>query len=242
MEVPHLETKDANTSSPFCAVVLIAIALVATPAGSHESENDGHIPTNTNYGFDAIGRDTLEGITDGKYTDVWSHNGYAYIGTFQEPDCSNSGVFVVDIAASISNYPSISGATVAEIKSPPDTRINDVKVITIGSRDVLITTEEPCGAGINGGEVSDLNINKPCPIQSDRDGDGIGDCGRANSNGNKDQIGKKGPGAVSQHGRGGISLWDVSNPNKPKPLKRASWTFEAFTIHIRGQASMEARI
>lgn len=212
-----------STVALVCTVIVFNLPVTITSA--HESENDGHIAPNVNYGFEPIGRDILEGITDGKYTDVWSQNGYAYVGTFQEPDCSSSGVFVVDIAAAIANYPNTSGATVAEIKSPPDTRINDVKTITIGDTDVLITTEEPCGSGIAGGAVSDLNINKPCPLASDRDGDGVGDCNRANTNGNKDEIGKGGPGAASQHGRGGISLWDINNPSKPKPLKKSFLDF-----------------
>lgn len=217
----------------WAAAVFGALALMATvlaaPTSAHESENDGHIAPNTNYGFEVIGRDTLEGVADGKYTDTWSLNGFAYIGTFQEPECSTAGVFVVDIADAIANYPDISGATVAEIKSPPDTRINDVKAITIGNLDVLITTEEPCGAGTNGGAVSDQNINKPCPLTGrDKDGDGendIADCNRANTNGNKDEIGKRGPGAPAQKGRGGISLWDVSNPAKPKPLNKSFLDF-----------------
>ncbi len=205
----------------YVASALITIAL-ATTSSAHESDNDGHVAPNTNYGFEPIGRDILEGITDGKYTDVWSQNGFAYVGTFQEPDCSTSGVFVVDIAAAIANYPDTSGATVAEIKSPPDTRINDVKTITIGDTDVLITTEEPCGAGIVGGGVSDFNINKACPLSA---GKGTGDCNRANTNGNKDEIGKRGPGAPLQHGRGGISLWNVNDPTKPKPLKKSFLDF-----------------
>jgi len=125
--------------------VLVATTMFPSSAGAHDSENDGHIPANVNYGFEVIGRDLLEGITDGKYTDVWSHDGFAYIGTFQEPECSTAGVFVVDIAMAIENYPETSGATVAEIPSAVDTRINDVKTVEIGDTDVLIATEEPCG-------------------------------------------------------------------------------------------------
>lgn len=36
---------------------------------------DGHVPANVNYGFTVIGRDTLGGIEDGLYTDVWAHKG-----------------------------------------------------------------------------------------------------------------------------------------------------------------------
>ena len=211
------------------AVLALLATVFAIPSSAHESPNDGHVPANTNYGFEVIGRDVLEGVTDGKYTDVWSQDGYAYIGTFQTPECSTSGVFIVDIAAAIESYPETSGATVAEIKSPPDTRINDVKTIDVNGTTVLITTEEPCGAGINGGAVSDFNINKPCPVTgNDKDGDGendIADCNRANTNGNKDEIGRRGPGAPAQHGRGGISLWDVTDPTNPKPLEKSYLDF-----------------
>ena len=87
-------------------------ASVATTGLTHDSPNDGHIPKDVNYGFEVVGRDTLGGVTDGQYTDVWSHKGFAYVGTFQEP-CSNAGVFIVDIDAAIANYPDTEGATVA---------------------------------------------------------------------------------------------------------------------------------
>ncbi len=172
---------------------LAVVAMIATTAAvgvAHDSDNDGHVPSNVNYGFEVIGRDTLAGVQDGLYTDVWSHDGFAYIGTFQEPDCSDAGVFVIDIAAAVANYPNTEGATVAEIKSAPNTRINDVKVHTVGDTDVLITTQEPCGKPIPGGPVSDAN---------------------SNPNGN---------GAPFQVGQGGISLYDVTDPTKPKALKK----------------------
>ncbi len=125
----------------------LTVALAPTAGLAHDSPNDGHIPKDANYGFEVIGRDTLGGVTDGLYTDVWSHDGYAYIGTFQDP-CTDAGVFIVDVAAAIANYPDTEGATVADIKSAPNTRINDVKVHTVGDVDVLITTQEPCGKSI----------------------------------------------------------------------------------------------
>jgi hypothetical protein len=178
--------------------VLSVVALLAatTVASAHDSPNEGHIPKDANYGFEVIGRDTLGGVEDGLYTDVWSHNGYAYIGTFQEPDCSNAGVFVVDMAAAVANYPDTEGSTVAEIKSAPNTRINDVKVHTVGDKDVLVTTQEPCGNAIPGGPVSDANHHP---------------------NGN---------GSAFQVGQGGISLYDVTDPTKPKALKKNFMEYE----------------
>jgi len=122
----------------FVSSLVVAALGTTLVASAHESPNDGHIPVNTNYGFSVVGRDLLDGVADGLYTDVWSHKGYAYVGTFQEPDCTNAGVFIVDIQQAISNYESspdlINGATVAEIKSAPNTRINDVKVHTVRKR------------------------------------------------------------------------------------------------------------
>ncbi len=141
-----------------CAVGL----LLSTAVAAHETPNpDGHVPPNFNYGFEPIGRDTLAGVTDGLYTDVWSHDGYAYVGTYQEPACTRAGVFVVDIDQAIANYGSgsLQGAVVAEIKSQPNTRVNDVKVHTITfqnqERDILIATEEKCGP-LNGNSTKQL--------------------------------------------------------------------------------------
>ena len=179
----------------FTTVVLAAS--IATVGLAHDSPNEGHIPIDINYGFKVIGRDTLAGIEDGLYTDVWSHDGYAYIGTFQEPGCTDAGVFIVDMAAAVANYPtSIEGATVAEIKSAPNTRINDVKVHSVGDVDVLITTQEPCGSQIPGGAISDANSNP------------------------------NGKGAKFQVGQGGISLYDVTDPTKPKALKKNFLEYE----------------
>lgn len=136
------------------ALAAVSVSALLTPgvASAHDTDlPDGHLPTNINYGFEVVGRDTLAGVTDGLYTDVWSHDGYAYVGTYQEPACTRAGVFVVDIAQAMENHAGgdVSGAVVAEIASPPNTRVNDVKVHTITfqnqERDVLIATEEKCG-------------------------------------------------------------------------------------------------
>ena len=186
---------------PFLVAVATALVLVVstTTAVAHDSPNEGHIPANTNYGFEVIGRDTLAGIEDGLYTDVWSHKGFAYVGTFQDPSCTDAGVFVVDIEAAIAQYgdgEQTAGATVAEIRSAPNTRINDVKVHSVGDTDVLIATQEPCGQQIPGGPISDANRNE------------------------------NGEGPNGQVGQGGISLYDVSDPTKPKALKKNFLEYE----------------
>ena len=164
---------------------LLALTVTGAPVTGHQSDTEGHVPANTNYGFTVVGRDTLRGVEDGLYTDVWSHKGYAYIGTFQDPDCTNAGVFIVDIEAAIGNYGggALEGATVAEINSAPNTRINDVKVHSVGDMDVLITTQEACGMQIP--SSASAGDNPPAQV-----------------------------------GQGGISLYDVTDPTKPKALKK----------------------
>ena len=58
-------------------------------------------------------------------SDVWALGNFAYVGTYDRPTCSNHGVRIVDI--SDPSHP----VQVANIQSPPNTRINDVKVIHI---------------------------------------------------------------------------------------------------------------
>lgn len=146
---------------------------------SHESESEGHIEQDTNYGFTLVGTDHLGGVEQGRYTDVWSDGrGFAYVGTFQEPTCDRSGVYVSDISDPADPV------TVSMIRSAPGTRVNDVKTITMpDGRVVLIHTEEPCG-----------------PVT---------------------------PGGVQQ-GQGGISLWDVTDPERPRALKQH---FLDFPVH-----------
>ncbi|NNE11432.1 MAG: hypothetical protein HKN41_04220, partial [Ilumatobacter sp.] len=185
-EFPHMQSRTKVALGLASAIGLLFSSGVA----AHDSPNDGHIPANVNYGFEVVGRDTLAGVVDEQYTDVWSHDGYAYIGTFQNP-CNDAGVFVVDIDEAIAQYQadgSTEGATVAEIKSAPNTRINDVKVHSVGDVDVLVATQEPCGMNIPGAAQNDS--------------------------------------APGQVGQGGISLYDVSDPTKPKALKKNFLEFE----------------
>ncbi len=143
----------------------------------HGSDSEGHIEQDVNYGLRPIGQDTLAGVEEGRYTDVWADDrGYAYVGTFDEPTCDRAGVYISDIRDPANP------TTIGRIKSPPDTRVNDVKTIAIGARTVLIHTLEPCGKTVNSGDK----------------------------------------------GQGGISLWDVTNPAKPKALKQ---NFLDFGVH-----------
>ncbi|HEX6257529.1 MAG TPA: PA domain-containing protein [Euzebyales bacterium] len=112
----------------------------------HDSDAEGHIDPDVNYGLRLVGQDTLAGVDDGRYTDVWADGrGYAYVGTFEEPTCDRSGVYISDI--SDPENPT----TVSMVKSPPNTRVNDVKTVEVDGMTVLIHTLEPCGTTVPSG-------------------------------------------------------------------------------------------
>lgn len=110
---------------------------------SHTGGGDDHVPMNVNYGFTLVGHIAPGGVQTGRYSDVWADGNFAYNGTYQEPTCDRSGVWVTDISDPAS--PKV--ATM--IKSPPSTRVNDVKTIRLDNRffkgTVLIHSLEPCG-------------------------------------------------------------------------------------------------
>ena len=87
----------------------------------------------------------------GATTDVWVHEGFAFIGTFNNPcgdgTVSNAGVRVYDIA---------NPATPIEIAALPSvegSRVNDVKVATLNSGPVLVHSNEQCANGPGGFEI-----------------------------------------------------------------------------------------
>ena len=93
----------------------------------------------------------------GATTDVWVHDGYAYLGTFNTP-CGTgkrdeAGVRVFDVrnpreVRPAGSLPSVAGS-----------RVNDVKVMSGVNGDVLVHSNERCGRGTGGFEV--YNVDDP---------------------------------------------------------------------------------
>jgi hypothetical protein len=89
-------------------------------------------------------------------TDVWTHGDFAYTGTFNSP-CGGqdgAGIWVWDVENK--NSPSLVGI----IESETGSRSNDVKVATMNSGDILVHSNETCGAG-GGGGFEVYNVNDP---------------------------------------------------------------------------------
>jgi len=221
------------------AVIAAAVLAPTSSAFSHDVPvPDGHVPTNVNYGFEVIGRDVLAGEVTGLYTDVWSHDGFAYIGTFEEPSCTRAGIFVVDIAKAMDQYQSTGateGAVVAHIKSAPNTRVNDVKVHTVTfrntTRDILIATEEQCGP-LNGNATRQLgqggisiydvtNPHRPHAIKQHQ-----GDSPVHNTFAWTGDDGRSYAIAVDDINLDDVIIIDITKPQSPKEVGRvgiASW-------------------
>lgn len=89
-------------------------------------------------------------------TDVWTHNGFSYIGTFNVPcgdgtGANGSGVRIFNVA----NKKNVMAA--GFIPSVLGSRINDVKVADMNSGTILVHSNEPCAGGPGGFEVYDVS-------------------------------------------------------------------------------------
>ena len=133
----------------------LSTALVAHDASTADVVSTGP-SAKTTKNIDARGR----GVRDvaGATTDVWSLNGYAYTGTFNNP-CGgdpDAGVWVWDV----SNSNKVDPVTI--IPSPTGSRANDVRAASMNSGDILVHSNEACGAGGQGGfevwNVDDPNV------------------------------------------------------------------------------------
>ena len=93
----------------------------------------------------------------GATTDVWVHEGYAYLGTFNTPcgtgERDEAGVRVFDArlptrVRAVGSLPSVAGS-----------RVNDIKVMAGVQGDVLVHSNERCGRGSGGFEI--YNVDDP---------------------------------------------------------------------------------
>lgn len=162
-------------------------------------------------------------------TDVWTHAGYAYTGTFNQP-CGGdpeAGIWVWDV----SNNQKPSFVTV--IESPVGSRTNDVKAAQMNSGDILVHSNEACAGGPGGFEV--YNVDDPTApvhlssVRTDdvnavlRDAFGTVDTGVHNlflfTQGNQDYVA-----AVTEGYFGNFQVFDITDPTNPALV--AAWGAE----------------
>lgn len=179
-------------------------------------------------------------------TDVWAHGQHAYLGTFNSPcgtgenfvtgtgavdlvdGVDEPGVPIFDVAnptrpAYVGNLPSVDGS-----------RVNDVKVATLNSGDVLVHSNEACADGPGGIEVYGVNdpaspvhlasirIDELNPIADALFG-GLSDVGVHNAwlftQGERDYVA-----VVAETAFDTFRVYDITEPTAPKLV--AAWGAE----------------
>lgn len=112
-----------------------------------------------------------ERLLAGATTDVWAHDGFAYLGTFNNP-CGTGAGYVAGVGAvELQPGPNSPGIPVFDVANPTNptyvgnipsvagSRINDVKVASMNQGDILVHSNEPCAGGPGGFEV--YNVDDP---------------------------------------------------------------------------------
>ena len=162
-------------------------------------------------------------------TDVWTHDGFGYTGTFNSP-CGGeegAGIWVWDL-----NSGSVA-SLVTVIASPVGSRTNDVKVTEMNSGNILVHSNEPCNGGPGGFEVynvddpgnplflASVTIDELNPISNALFG-GISDVGVHNlwlfTQGRKDYVG-----VVAESGFDNFRIYDITGP---APVLAGAWGAE----------------
>ena len=133
--------------------VNLGLPLVPTNNISFDVVSDGPQGAWTNR-LELVGRG--ERVLANATTDVWVHNTYAYIGTFERPcgdgEVGEAGVQIFDVRdpknpERVGSLPSVEGS-----------RVNDVKVAAMNSGTLLVHSNERCGSdGVGGFEIYSMD-------------------------------------------------------------------------------------
>jgi hypothetical protein len=186
----------------------------------HDSATEGIVSSGstatTQKNIDPRGRG--DRFDPGSTTDVWALGNYAYTGTFNSP-CGGdpeAGIWIWDVKnANNTEFVGI-------IPSPTGSRSNDVKAAGMNSGDILVHSNEVCGAGgVGGFEIYNVDDpENPVPmahVQTDdvnaflRDNLGFVDFGVHNlflfTQGSNDYVA-----AVVESEFGNFQIFDITDP------------------------------
>ncbi|WP_417727717.1 PA domain-containing protein [Roseovarius sp.] len=166
-------------------------------------------------------------------TDVWVHDGFAYIGTFNSPCGDGTGANGSGVQIFYARNPS-KPYQISVIPSPEGSRSNDVKVASMNSGDILVHSNESCGGGPGGFEVYNVDDPEfPQPLASVRIDEinalsnlvfgGITDVGVHNlwlfSQGSNDYVG-----VVAETAFDNFMIYDITDP--ANPVRVSAWGAE----------------
>lgn len=205
-------------------------------------------------------------LAPGATTDVFAHEGYAYLGTFNAPCGDGTGANGSGIRIFHSGAASFNKPEVAVIPSPEGSRANDVKVAAMNSGDILVHSNERCLGGPGGVEL--YNVDNPLqpvhlaslPIKDrnrwllTRDKSEIRVDQKEKKNPNKNEL--SGPEDVTVHnnflfsrdGRdylavmansrfGNFQLFDISDPRNPVLV--GTWGAEELVLVDNGKSGKQ---
>ena len=158
------------TRTALCAAAIVLLSAPVAWAGARESEAPGEglllpgprsaegVPTPRNLpqradNLEVVGRFEVPGVRPGQIADVAVHEGYAYLNSWDDPDCEGGGTYVVDIRNP--RQP----REVAFIPAPPNLYHGEgAHVVSIDvpgfEGDVLAVNDETYG--------SNVILNDPC--------------------------------------------------------------------------------
>jgi hypothetical protein len=142
--------------------------------GAHQHGGDqGHLPA-TQANVDVVGKLKLRQTEAGRVADVGSYGNYAYLAAFDDGDCQNGGVWIVDIKNPARPR------QVGFVKAANNSYVGEgIHVIRIDSAsyhgDVLLYNNEICGAE-NSGAVGGITlVDVTDPLHPRKLVDGFGD-------------------------------------------------------------------
>lgn len=212
-----------------------------TLSGHDTAEPAESGPAGREVGFEHVSSLTFDEDGDGaldtgvgSVTDVWEHEGFAYVGTFYEPDCSRFGTRIVDVRdpenpTHVGNLPSM-----------PNTRVNDVKVTSVDNQwfsgDLLAATQEPCflargdgGSRMDKGGVVLYDVTDPANPVLLRKAYIAGPAASATNFGVHntffwdDQDGRTYLGLVDDDNLRDFRILDVTKPDNPVEVAAVGW-------------------
>ena len=188
---------------------------------------EGHMPPRRS-GVEVVSKLKLNGVVPGRIADVAVFGDFAYLAAFNEPKCTNGGVYIVDIKnvkkpKQVGFVPTGAGSFVSE-------GAQVVRLRTSSFRgDVLVFNNEICGepgpTTVGGATLVDVTNPRRAKVLAagfgdlDPEGAGPGIAHQVHS-AFAWTAGKKAYAVlVDDEERSDVDIFDITNPRKPKKVK-----------------------
>lgn len=127
--------------------------------------SEGHV-AGSSENVDLVAKLRVHDASEGRISDVWSHGDFAYLGTFVQPDCESSGVYVADISDPENPQEVSFISQDGFVEGSDNARPQDVKAISLRTEafngDLLVHTNEQCSFSERGvGGITLWDVSDP---------------------------------------------------------------------------------